>query len=170
VFSLTAYRSLIKNSSTDVANIIINASTQPQLQDNHIQQHHQELIMVCAKCQKLTKPTSLATPEVKKKNDMYYGSPSGSKTATTKTSATLGNTGIGKVKLDPRASHVIQLTSMQSKLLSKGAKNPYAAYASNCKTCHVKCEAGRKYCQKCAYKANGKLWISLRKSTWLMYE
>lgn len=57
--------------------------------------------MVCAKCQKLTKPTSLATPGVKKKNDMYYGSPAGAGSSKsgdkTKTSATLGNTGIGKV-------------------------------------------------------------------------
>lgn len=55
--------------------------------------------MVCSKCQKLTKPTSLATPGVKKKNEMYYGSPAGSSKsgAKAKTSATLGNTGIGKV-------------------------------------------------------------------------
>lgn len=53
--------------------------------------------MVCVKCQKLTKPTSLATPGVKKKNDMYYGSPAGSSKSGAKTSATLGNTGVAKV-------------------------------------------------------------------------
>lgn len=56
--------------------------------------------MVCAKCQKLSKTTTLATPGVKKKNDMYYGSPSGSSSKSgdkTKTSATMGNNGIGKV-------------------------------------------------------------------------
>jgi hypothetical protein len=54
--------------------------------------------MVCSKCAKLTGPTSLATPGVKKKAEMYYGSPAGSsKSGEKKTSATLGNTGIGKV-------------------------------------------------------------------------
>jgi hypothetical protein len=58
--------------------------------------------MVCGKCQKLAKSTTLATPGVKKKNDMYYGSPAGSSSSSksgdkTKTSATLGNNGIGKV-------------------------------------------------------------------------
>jgi cysteine-rich PDZ-binding protein len=53
--------------------------------------------MVCAKCAKLTKPTSLATPGVKKKNEMYYGSPAGSSKSGAKISATLGNAGIGKV-------------------------------------------------------------------------
>jgi hypothetical protein len=57
--------------------------------------------MVCAKCQKLTGPTSLATPGVKKKSEMYYGSPAGSKSADKKTSATLGHTGIGKVRYGP---------------------------------------------------------------------
>lgn len=54
--------------------------------------------MVCSKCQKLAKATELATPGVKKKNDMYYGSPAGSIKSgdKTKTSATLGNNGIGK--------------------------------------------------------------------------
>ncbi|KFY27406.1 hypothetical protein V491_00922, partial [Pseudogymnoascus sp. VKM F-3775] len=59
--------------------------------------------MVCAKCQKLTKPTSLATPGVKKKSEMYYGSPAGTKTSSLSSSgvgkspsATLGQTGIGK--------------------------------------------------------------------------
>ncbi|KAL3424981.1 microtubule-associated protein CRIPT [Phlyctema vagabunda] len=94
--------------------------------------------MVCSKCQKLTKPTALATPGVKKKNDMYYGSPAGSSSKSgEKTSATLGQTGVGK-----------------SKLLSKAARNPYATYASSCSTCKTKVDQGRKFCQKCAYKAN----------------
>ncbi|KAH8751477.1 microtubule-associated protein CRIPT-domain-containing protein [Hyaloscypha finlandica] len=94
--------------------------------------------MVCAKCAKLSKSTTLATPGVKKKSEMYYGSPAGSsKTDKTKTSATLGNNGIGK-----------------SKLLSKSARNPYASYSSSCTTCKTKVDQGRTYCQKCAYKAN----------------
>ena len=54
--------------------------------------------MVCAKCAKLSKSTTLATPGVKKKSEMYYGSPAGSSKTSdkTKTSATLGNNGIGK--------------------------------------------------------------------------
>ncbi|MCJ1286334.1 hypothetical protein MMC26_005679 [Xylographa opegraphella] len=98
--------------------------------------------MVCAKCQKTLQKTELATPGVKRKNDIYYGSPTASASSSagkSKTSATLGNTGIGK-----------------NKLLSKGAKNPYAAYASSCTTCKTKTEHGRTYCHKCAYKANGK--------------
>jgi cysteine-rich PDZ-binding protein len=55
--------------------------------------------MVCAKCQKITKPTSLVTPEVKKKSEMYYGSPAGSAKSSAKPSATLGNTGVSKVRL-----------------------------------------------------------------------
>lgn len=96
--------------------------------------------MVCAKCQKISKKTELATPAVKRKNDMYYGSPASSAASgsgKSKTSATLGNTGIGK-----------------NKLLSKGAKNPYTAYASSCKTCKTKVDQGRTYCHKCAYKVN----------------
>ncbi|KAJ5674535.1 uncharacterized protein N7477_004469 [Penicillium maclennaniae] len=98
--------------------------------------------MVCAKCQKKLKSTELATPGVKRKNDMYYGSPSttlgGSSAAgAAKGKSTLGNTGIGK-----------------NKLLSAKAKNPYAAYASSCETCKTKTEAGKKYCQRCAYQKN----------------
>ncbi|KAG7005530.1 hypothetical protein G7Y79_00019g047100 [Physcia stellaris] len=93
--------------------------------------------MVCAKCQKLQR-TMLATPGVKRKNDMYYGSPTAGGGEKSKSSSTQGPTGIGK-----------------SKLLSKSAKNPYAAYASSCSTCKTKTEEGRKYCQRCAYKANG---------------
>lgn len=70
--------------------------------------------MVCAKCQKLSKgTTTLATPAVKKKSEMYYGSPASSAaSAAGKKSSTLGQTGIVK-----------------SKLLSKAAKNPYAQYS-----------------------------------------
>lgn len=51
--------------------------------------------MVCSRCQKLQKKTELATPGVKRKSDIYYGSPTtGDKT---KLSATAGPTGIGKV-------------------------------------------------------------------------
>jgi hypothetical protein len=95
--------------------------------------------MVCAKCQKKLKPTSLATPGVKSKKEMYYGSPAGSKSSTSgsKTSSTLGQTGIGK-----------------SKLLSSSAKNPYAAYSATCTgvDCVTKIESGRKFCNKCAYR------------------
>ncbi|ELQ39039.1 cript family protein [Pyricularia oryzae Y34] len=50
--------------------------------------------MVCGKCQKLSKGTSLATPSVKKKSEMYYGSPASS--SASKSSATLGQTGVSK--------------------------------------------------------------------------
>lgn len=56
--------------------------------------------MVCTKCQKL-QTTTLATPGVKRKDEMYYGAPAGSKAANndkSKPSATIGSTGIGKVR------------------------------------------------------------------------
>lgn len=58
--------------------------------------------MVCTKCQKKLKATELATPGVKRKNEMYYGSPSttlggGSASASAKGKPTLGATGVGKV-------------------------------------------------------------------------
>lgn len=54
--------------------------------------------MVCGKCQKKLKATELATPGVKSKNDMYYGSPSGTLGGgPAKGKATLGSTGVGKV-------------------------------------------------------------------------
>ncbi|KAL3473971.1 cript family protein [Aspergillus californicus] len=103
--------------------------------------------MVCAKCQKKLKATELATPGVKRKNEMYYGSPStssggggagGGGTATaSKSKPTLGGTGISK-----------------NKLLSSKAKNPYAAYSSSCDHCKTKTEQGRKFCQRCAYQRN----------------
>ncbi|KAG9243073.1 Cript family protein [Calycina marina] len=95
--------------------------------------------MVCAKCQKSAKSTTLATPGVKKKSEIYFGSAASSSKSSdkTKSSATTANNGIGK-----------------SKLLSKAAKNPYAAYSSSCGTCKTKIDQGRTYCQKCAYKSN----------------
>ncbi|KAI4185202.1 MAG: hypothetical protein LQ346_005954 [Caloplaca aetnensis] len=93
--------------------------------------------MVCAKCQKQLKSTALATPAVKKKTEMYHGSPAGSSGRVEKSSSTAGGNAAGK-----------------SKLLSKAAKNPYAQYASSCKTCRTKTDSGRTYCQRCAYKAN----------------
>ena len=93
--------------------------------------------MVCAKCQKLVKSTKLATPDVKKKNEMYLGSATKSTGGGQSSGSTLGNNGVSK-----------------SKLLGKGAKNPYAAYSSSCDTCKTKVEQGRKYCQRCAYSKN----------------
>ncbi|KAJ5690673.1 hypothetical protein N7462_005065 [Penicillium macrosclerotiorum] len=93
--------------------------------------------MVCGKCQKKLKTTELATPGVKRKNDMYYGSPSTTVGGPSKSKPTLGATGIGK-----------------SKLLGAKAKNPYAAYSSSCESCKTKTEQGRKYCQRCAYQKN----------------
>ena len=54
--------------------------------------------MVCSKCQKLSKKTTLATPEVKKKNDIYYGSATSSKSAG-KGGTTLANSGVSKVRI-----------------------------------------------------------------------
>lgn len=57
-----------------------------------------ELRMVCAKCQKLSKGTTLATPGVKKKAEIYHGSAAASSSKAT----TQGHTGVGKVrKLKP---------------------------------------------------------------------
>ncbi|CAF9908758.1 MAG: hypothetical protein GOMPHAMPRED_006301 [Gomphillus americanus] len=99
--------------------------------------------MVCAKCQKLAGTTQLATPGVKRKSEIYHGSPAsgsgiGNNTSSSKnkTSATLGNTGISK-----------------SKLLGK-PKNPYATLSIKCRDCNAKTEGGKKLCHRCAYKAN----------------
>ncbi|KAK2070340.1 hypothetical protein P8C59_004841 [Phyllachora maydis] len=72
--------------------------------------------MVCAKCQKLSK-TTLVTPDVKKRSEIYHGSPAStsSDSKSAKSSSAVGQTGVSK-----------------SKLLSKSAKNPYAQYASSC--------------------------------------
>ncbi|PLN81244.1 microtubule-associated protein CRIPT-domain-containing protein [Aspergillus taichungensis] len=93
--------------------------------------------MVCSKCAKKLKSTQLATPDVKRRSEMYYGSSSSTNSTDKKGKSTLGNTGIGK-----------------NKLLSSKAKNPYAAYASSCSQCKTKTEQGRKYCQRCAYQKN----------------
>ncbi|KKK23943.1 hypothetical protein P175DRAFT_0504989 [Aspergillus ochraceoroseus IBT 24754] len=102
--------------------------------------------MVCARCQKKLKQTELATPGVKRKSEMYYGSPSSSlggggagagAGVASKSKPTLGNAGISK-----------------NKLLSAKAKNPYAAYSSSCEMCKTKTEQGRKFCQRCAYQKN----------------
>ncbi|RKU40303.1 hypothetical protein DL546_000570 [Coniochaeta pulveracea] len=92
--------------------------------------------MVCAKCQNKAK-TTLATPVVKKKSEMYYGSPASSSATGAKKSATLGQTGISK-----------------SKLLSKSAKNPFAQYSASCTRCSTKVSQGHAYCNQCAYKQN----------------
>ena len=113
--------------------------------------------MVCSRCQKLQKKTELATPSVKRKSDIYYGSSTtGDKT---KSSATAGPTGIGKVLrlLSPWTWIVADLVP-QSKLLSKSAKNPYAAYSSSCTTCKTKIDQGYKFCHKCAYKAGNGIY------------
>ncbi|KAK4157936.1 microtubule-associated protein CRIPT-domain-containing protein [Chaetomidium leptoderma] len=92
--------------------------------------------MVCAKCQKLNK-TTLATPGVKKKAEMYHGSAASSSASAGKKSATLGQTGISK-----------------SKLLSKAAKNPYAQYSSACTRCKTKVSQGHSFCNQCAYRTD----------------
>ncbi|KAL2107141.1 hypothetical protein VUR80DRAFT_5642 [Thermomyces stellatus] len=91
--------------------------------------------MVCSKCQKLSKKTTLVTPEVKKKSEIYYGSPATSSKGTDKKSAAAANAGISK-----------------SKLVSKSAKNPYAQYSSSCSKCKTKVSQGFTYCQSCAYQ------------------
>ncbi len=53
--------------------------------------------MVCTKCAKLATGTKLATPGVKRKSDMYYGSPASTSAGAEKKSATLGQSGVGKV-------------------------------------------------------------------------
>jgi hypothetical protein len=59
--------------------------------------------MVCAKCERLAKSTTLATPGVKKKSEMYYGSPATSKGGDKKTPTTLGNNGVGKASFHSKA-------------------------------------------------------------------
>ncbi|SZF06101.1 unnamed protein product [Blumeria hordei] len=96
--------------------------------------------MVCSKCQKFTNSTILATPGIKKKSEIYFGSSGGSNgDYKARPSSIQGHNGIGKAR-------------RHSKLLSKAAKNPYSS--SSCKTCKTRIEQGRTFCQKCAYKAN----------------
>lgn len=104
--------------------------------------------MVCAKCATKQKPTSLATPSVKRKVEHYYGSPASTSASSSNKitkSATVGNSGVGK-----------------SKLLGKGAKNPYAAYSASCETCKTKVDQGKKLCNACAYKKNGQCSCRIR--------
>jgi hypothetical protein len=85
--------------------------------------------MVCAKCSKLSK-TTLVTPGVKKRSEMYYGSAASSSSAGDKKSATLGQTGVSKASSSHKCSASVPvLTLQQSKLLSKNAKNPFAQYS-----------------------------------------
>ena len=54
--------------------------------------------MVCSKCQKKLKSTELATPGVKRKSEMYHGSPAATVGGgDSKGKATLGSTGVSKV-------------------------------------------------------------------------
>ncbi|KAI5296523.1 hypothetical protein KEM52_000931 [Ascosphaera acerosa] len=102
--------------------------------------------MVCSKCQKKLQKTALATPDVKRKNDVYL---SGSG---------FGNVGgAGAKEKDKRASGPAGAGISKNKLLSAKAKNPFAAYASSCQSCKTKCESGRKFCQRCAYRDHGEL-------------
>lgn len=58
--------------------------------------------MVCGKCQKKIKKNELATPGVKRKGEMYYGSPAatvGGGGDASKSKPTLGNSGVGKVSV-----------------------------------------------------------------------
>ncbi|KAL4936446.1 hypothetical protein BDV06DRAFT_204988 [Aspergillus oleicola] len=109
--------------------------------------------MVCAKCQKKLKSTELATPSVKRKSEMYYGSPS-------TTSGSGGAGGVGTASKTGAGTGVGSKATLGStgvsknKLLSSKAKNPYAAYSSSCDVCKTKTEAGRKFCQRCAYQRN----------------
>ncbi|KAF6224898.1 hypothetical protein HO133_010092 [Letharia lupina] len=57
---------------------------------------HTRYKMVCAKCQKSQKKTELATPGVKRKNDLYLGSPASNDKG--KSSATSNASGVGKIK------------------------------------------------------------------------
>lgn len=139
--------------------------------------------MVCAKCQRLSKGTALATPEVKKRSEIYYGSPATAKGTASK-SATVGHNGIGKVRYGLAAIFTWHMSTAyerwltplpQSKLLSKAAKNPYAQYSryvdaplsqtdvcqfdglcSSCTKCKAKITQGHTFCQTCAYRNDGK--------------
>lgn len=72
--------------------------------------------MVCAKCQKLSKGTTLATPRVKKKSEMYLGSPAASSSSSSK-SATAGQTGVGKVRYFPFAFYLLPFWQVQVRSL-----------------------------------------------------
>lgn len=115
--------------------------------------------MVCSKCQKLTRKTTLATPEVKKKSEIYHGSSTTSKGA--EKGSTLSSAGVSKVctaRLYPDVGRAfVNGVFVQSKLLSKSAKNPYAQYSSSCTKCKTKVSQGYTYCQSCAYQKDCEL-------------
>lgn len=54
--------------------------------------------MVCAKCQK--HETALATPAVKRKSELYYGS------SAKENSSTAGNNGVSKASIESRDYYV----------------------------------------------------------------
>lgn len=106
--------------------------------------------MVCAKCTKAMTPTTLATSTPTSRKEMYYGSPA-SKSSPASSSSAKTNPYTTK-----KPTATINPTIGKSKLLSSSAKNPYAIYSATCssKECFTKIDAGRKYCNKCAYRAN----------------
>ncbi|KAL4883470.1 hypothetical protein BJY04DRAFT_216290 [Aspergillus karnatakaensis] len=108
--------------------------------------------MVCAKCQRKLKQTELATPGVKRKSEMYYGSPSTSSGAGAGSGS--GSGGVGTASASKSKPTLGGTGISKNKLLSAKAKNPYAAYSSSCEMCKTKTEQGRKFCQRCAYQKN----------------
>jgi cysteine-rich PDZ-binding protein len=136
--------------------------------------------MVCAKCAKLSSGTKLATPGVKKKSDMYYGSPASSSAGSEKKSATLGQTGVGKVGL---ACHSFfaekQLSSLVEQTVVQERQEPICAVLkvrhsafmpevnalltsqSSCEKCKTKVSQGHTYCHACAYQADSKAHMHL---------
>jgi hypothetical protein len=80
--------------------------------------------MVCAKCQKLNK-TTLATPGVKKKAEMYYGSAaSSSASGEKKKSATIGQTGISKVGVQNMKSTPLPANRLPEQTALQGCPEP----------------------------------------------
>ena len=61
--------------------------------------------MVCAKCEKSQKKTELATPGVKRKNELYFGSPASNDKS--KSSAASSASGIGKVRWAARCVSIL---------------------------------------------------------------
>ncbi|KAI4152147.1 MAG: hypothetical protein LQ340_003083 [Diploschistes diacapsis] len=107
--------------------------------------------MVCAKCQRLSKGTTLATPGVKRKSEIYYGSPASGSGAGNASSSSNKN----KTSSSSSSSAVLGKAGVsKSKLLGKNAKNPYASYSSSCRKCTAKTEQGKVLCHGCAYKEN----------------
>ena len=47
----------------------------------------------------------------------------------------------------------------KSKLLSKAAKNPYAAYSSSCEKYRRKIDQGHRLCHSCAHKAGDGMYL-----------